>query len=165
MERDREKQKMMLEKLKTAASMKACYQGFDPVAYLHYNYTPPRADFERKSSIVPWKLRCLHRAFTEGEHKCVGAAQTDRCMTSKFCERDSKAYRAVCSLIALNCWLIGFWGRSVTSKSPLPALCLFHSSDRGCAFLPPGSVGAKVVSLHPKKICCCDCRTSQSCRW
>ncbi|XP_051771176.1 phenylethanolamine N-methyltransferase [Ctenopharyngodon idella] len=67
MERDREKQKMMLEKLKTAASMKACYQGFDPVAYLHYNYTPPRADFERKSSIVPWKLSCLHRAFTEDD--------------------------------------------------------------------------------------------------
>ena len=44
----------------------ASYQGFDPVAYLQYNYTPPRADFERQDSIVPWKLGCLHRAFTEG---------------------------------------------------------------------------------------------------
>lgn len=71
MERDREIQRMKLEKLKTVASMEACYQGFDPVAYLHYNYTPPRADFERRSSIVPWKLSCLHKAFTEGEHTCV----------------------------------------------------------------------------------------------
>ncbi|XP_063748959.1 phenylethanolamine N-methyltransferase-like isoform X2 [Eleginops maclovinus] len=45
--------------------MAACYQGFDPAAYLQYNYTPPRADFDRKDSIVPWKLACLHRAFTE----------------------------------------------------------------------------------------------------
>ncbi|KAM9837926.1 phenylethanolamine N-methyltransferase [Aulostomus maculatus] len=49
------------------AAMAACYQGFDPAAYLQYNYTPPRADFERKDSIVPWKLGCLHRAFTEGD--------------------------------------------------------------------------------------------------
>ncbi|KAM3592524.1 uncharacterized protein V6R79_020707 [Siganus canaliculatus] len=49
------------------AAMAACYQGFDPAAYLQYNYTPPRADFERKDSIVPWKLACLHRAFTEGD--------------------------------------------------------------------------------------------------
>lgn len=51
------------------AAMAACYQGFDPSAYLQYNYTPPRADFQRKDSIVPWKLACLHRAFTEGEEK------------------------------------------------------------------------------------------------
>lgn len=49
------------------AAMAACYQRFDPAAYLQYNYTPPRADFERKDSIVPWKLACLHRAFTEGK--------------------------------------------------------------------------------------------------
>lgn len=49
------------------AAMAACYQRFDPAAYLQYNYTPPRADFERKDSIVPWKLACLHRAFNEGE--------------------------------------------------------------------------------------------------
>lgn len=51
------------------AAMAACYQGFDPPAYLQYNYTPPRADFQRKDSIVPWKLACLHRAFTEGEEE------------------------------------------------------------------------------------------------
>lgn len=51
------------------AAMAACYQGFDPSAYLQYNYTPPRADFQRKDSIVPWKLACLHRAFTEGEEE------------------------------------------------------------------------------------------------
>ncbi|XP_071384530.1 phenylethanolamine N-methyltransferase [Centroberyx affinis] len=49
------------------AAMAACYQGFDPVSYLQYNYTAPRADFERQDSIVPWKLACLHRAFTEGD--------------------------------------------------------------------------------------------------
>ncbi|KAF7665403.1 hypothetical protein LDENG_00143960 [Lucifuga dentata] len=48
-------------------AMAACYQKFDPAAYLQYNYTPPRADFEREDSIVPWKLGCLHRAFTEGD--------------------------------------------------------------------------------------------------
>ena len=47
-------------------AMRACYRGFDPVAYLQFNYTPPRADFQRADSIVPWKLTCLHRAFTEG---------------------------------------------------------------------------------------------------
>ncbi len=71
MEKDREIQRMQLEKLNMVASIEACYQGFDPVAYLHYNYTPPRADFERRSSIVPWKLSCLHKAFTEGEQTCV----------------------------------------------------------------------------------------------
>lgn len=60
---------LMCEKAKEdgVAAMAACYQGFDPAAYLQYNYTPPRADFERQDSIVPWKLGCLHRAFTEGE--------------------------------------------------------------------------------------------------
>ncbi|TKS86608.1 Phenylethanolamine N-methyltransferase [Collichthys lucidus] len=47
--------------------MAACYHGFDPAAYLQYNYTAPRADFKRQDSIVPWKLGCLHRAFTEGD--------------------------------------------------------------------------------------------------
>uniref|UniRef100_A0A3Q2CLM2 Phenylethanolamine N-methyltransferase n=1 Tax=Cyprinodon variegatus TaxID=28743 RepID=A0A3Q2CLM2_CYPVA len=58
---------MMEEKGKEngIAAMAACYQKFDPAAYLQYNYTPPRADFSRKDSIVPWKLACLHRAFTE----------------------------------------------------------------------------------------------------
>lgn len=55
------------EKESGVAAMAACYQRFDPAAYLQYNYTPPRADFERKDSIVPWKLACLHRAFNEGE--------------------------------------------------------------------------------------------------
>ncbi|KAM4524078.1 phenylethanolamine N-methyltransferase [Odontesthes bonariensis] len=60
---------MMEEKGKEigVAAMAACYQKFDPAAYLQYNYTPPRADFTRKDSIVPWKLACLHRAFTEGD--------------------------------------------------------------------------------------------------
>lgn len=49
------------------AAMAASYQKFDPAAYLQYNYTPPRADFDRKDSIVPWKLACLHRAFNEGK--------------------------------------------------------------------------------------------------
>ncbi|XP_062330645.1 phenylethanolamine N-methyltransferase [Osmerus eperlanus] len=49
------------------AAMAVLYQGFDPAAYLQYNYTSPRADFERPDSIVPWKLGCLHRAFTEGD--------------------------------------------------------------------------------------------------
>uniref|UniRef100_A0A8C9XLG3 Phenylethanolamine N-methyltransferase n=1 Tax=Sander lucioperca TaxID=283035 RepID=A0A8C9XLG3_SANLU len=49
------------------AAMAACYQGFDPAAYLQNNYTPPLADFERKDSLVPWILACLHRAFTEGD--------------------------------------------------------------------------------------------------
>ncbi|CAL8282078.1 unnamed protein product [Merluccius merluccius] len=49
------------------AAMAACYAGFDPAAYLQYNYTAPRADFTRRDSIVPWKLGCLHRAFTEGD--------------------------------------------------------------------------------------------------
>ncbi|KAG9350094.1 hypothetical protein JZ751_026447 [Albula glossodonta] len=49
------------------AAMAHCYKGFNPTAYLQYNYTPPRADFSRADSIVPWKLGCLHRAFTEGD--------------------------------------------------------------------------------------------------
>ncbi|XP_036395250.1 phenylethanolamine N-methyltransferase [Megalops cyprinoides] len=49
------------------AAMARCYRGFNPTAYLQYNYTPPRADFTRPDSIVPWKLACLHRAFTEGD--------------------------------------------------------------------------------------------------
>ncbi|XP_072312255.1 phenylethanolamine N-methyltransferase [Eucyclogobius newberryi] len=49
------------------AAMAVTYQKFDPAAYLQYNYVPPRADFDRKDSIVPWKLACLHRAFTEGD--------------------------------------------------------------------------------------------------
>ncbi|CAN9509141.1 unnamed protein product [Ophioblennius macclurei] len=60
---------MMQEKEmeKGIAAMAACYQTFDPAAYLQYNYTPPRADLTRKDSIVPWKLACLHRAFTEDD--------------------------------------------------------------------------------------------------
>ncbi|CAL9699581.1 unnamed protein product [Knipowitschia caucasica] len=49
------------------AAMAVTYQKFDPAAYLQYNYTSPRADFERQDSVVPWKLACLHRAFTEGD--------------------------------------------------------------------------------------------------
>ncbi|XP_078135809.1 phenylethanolamine N-methyltransferase-like [Sander vitreus] len=49
------------------AAMAVCYQGFDPAAYLQNYYTPPLADLERKDSIVPWKLACLHKAFTEGD--------------------------------------------------------------------------------------------------
>ncbi|CAL8282081.1 unnamed protein product [Merluccius merluccius] len=74
------------------AAMAACYAGFDPAAYLQYNYTAPRADFTRRDSIVPWKLGCLHRAFTEvtnvqqhasswlagkpGSLPCVGGVET-----------------------------------------------------------------------------------------
>ncbi|KAM9341182.1 phenylethanolamine N-methyltransferase-like [Symphorus nematophorus] len=43
------------------AAMAACYKGFDPKAYLQYFYTPPQ------DVILPWKLACLHRAFTEGD--------------------------------------------------------------------------------------------------
>ncbi|XP_032393456.1 phenylethanolamine N-methyltransferase [Etheostoma spectabile] len=49
------------------ADMAACYQGFDPGAYLQNNYSPAIADFERKDGLEPWKLACLHRAFTEGD--------------------------------------------------------------------------------------------------
>ncbi|XP_030630871.1 phenylethanolamine N-methyltransferase [Chanos chanos] len=56
-------------KATSVAAMKACYQSFDPAEYLQYNYTPPRASFDRRDSIVPWKLSCLHRAFTEGDVK------------------------------------------------------------------------------------------------
>lgn len=52
---------------KAIAAMADFYQGFDPEAYLKYNYTPPRADFSRSDSIVPWKLNCLHKAFREGK--------------------------------------------------------------------------------------------------
>uniref|UniRef100_A0A8D0ARH6 Phenylethanolamine N-methyltransferase n=1 Tax=Sander lucioperca TaxID=283035 RepID=A0A8D0ARH6_SANLU len=34
------------------AAMAACYQGFDPAEYLQSNYTPPRADFERKDILL-----------------------------------------------------------------------------------------------------------------
>ncbi|XP_014014686.1 phenylethanolamine N-methyltransferase [Oncorhynchus nerka] len=62
-----EKEENDREREKGVAAMVACYQGFDPAAYLQYNYMPPRADFDRQDSIVPWKLGCLHRAFTEGD--------------------------------------------------------------------------------------------------
>ncbi|XP_057215242.1 phenylethanolamine N-methyltransferase-like isoform X2 [Triplophysa rosa] len=58
---------MAKESLKTVAAMEGCYQGFNPAAYLQYNYTAPRADFDRSDSIVPWKLSCLHRALTEDD--------------------------------------------------------------------------------------------------
>lgn len=64
------------------AAMAASYKKFDPAAYLQYNYTPPRADFERKDSIVPWKLACLHRAFNEGER--MGALHTSESVLKKF---------------------------------------------------------------------------------
>ncbi|XP_051530645.1 phenylethanolamine N-methyltransferase-like [Myxocyprinus asiaticus] len=67
MEAHRERPKTELDELKRIAVMEACYQHFDPAAYLQYNYTPPRADFERSDSIVPWKLNCLHRAFTDDD--------------------------------------------------------------------------------------------------
>ncbi|XP_062894126.1 phenylethanolamine N-methyltransferase [Mobula hypostoma] len=43
------------------------YQLFNPRAYLQNNYTPPRANFEREDSVVPWKLRCLADSFSTGE--------------------------------------------------------------------------------------------------
>lgn len=49
------------------AAMANCYKGFDPAAYLQYNYKPPRANLDRKDSPVSWKMGCLHRAFTEGK--------------------------------------------------------------------------------------------------
>ncbi|KAK5886326.1 hypothetical protein CesoFtcFv8_017372 [Champsocephalus esox] len=49
------------------AAMAATDQGFDSAAYLQYNYTPPRADFENNDSVLLWKMGCLHRAFTEGD--------------------------------------------------------------------------------------------------
>uniref|UniRef100_A0A8C4T2R7 Phenylethanolamine N-methyltransferase n=1 Tax=Erpetoichthys calabaricus TaxID=27687 RepID=A0A8C4T2R7_ERPCA len=44
----------------SVAAMKEYYKQFDPRSYLRYNYIPPRADFTRTDSIVPWKLSCLH---------------------------------------------------------------------------------------------------------
>ncbi|CAB1312176.1 unnamed protein product [Coregonus sp. 'balchen'] len=46
------KEEIEREREKGVAAMVACYQGFDPAAYLQYNYMPPRADFDRQDSIV-----------------------------------------------------------------------------------------------------------------
>ncbi|TRY58253.1 hypothetical protein DNTS_028671 [Danionella cerebrum] len=100
-----------LEQNKNVPSTEALYQGFDPVAYLQYNYTPPRADFERRS-IVPWKLSCLHKAFVDDDIRGdilvdVGSGPTlyqtmsgcerfDRVILSDFLEVNRKE---------LQCWL------------------------------------------------------------
>uniref|UniRef100_A0AAY4ADX7 Phenylethanolamine N-methyltransferase n=1 Tax=Denticeps clupeoides TaxID=299321 RepID=A0AAY4ADX7_9TELE len=65
MEKESEKKTVDIDDGVVAMAVR--YQGFDPAAYLQYNYTPPRADFQRSDSIVPWKLSCLHKAFTEGD--------------------------------------------------------------------------------------------------
>ncbi|XP_041122761.1 phenylethanolamine N-methyltransferase [Polyodon spathula] len=49
------------------SAIRESYQKFDPRAYLENNYTPPRADFSRPDSIVPWKLKCLREAFSQGD--------------------------------------------------------------------------------------------------
>ncbi|XP_042694600.1 phenylethanolamine N-methyltransferase [Centrocercus urophasianus] len=43
------------------------YARFEPHAYLHNNYVPPRADFSSEECVVPWKLRCLAETFASGE--------------------------------------------------------------------------------------------------
>ncbi|XP_030641322.1 phenylethanolamine N-methyltransferase-like [Chanos chanos] len=57
------------EKGTSKAELKASYQHFDPALYLQRHYTPPRASFDNKDNVVPWKLGLIHRAFTEGDLK------------------------------------------------------------------------------------------------
>ncbi|XP_068179135.1 phenylethanolamine N-methyltransferase-like [Antennarius striatus] len=49
------------------AFMAACYERFDPSAYLQYYYSPEEAHLEREDSFMSWILACLHRAFSEGD--------------------------------------------------------------------------------------------------
>ncbi|KAA8585740.1 hypothetical protein FQN60_004434 [Etheostoma spectabile] len=46
--------------------MAACYQGFD-LERICRILQSSISDFERKDGLEPWKLACLHRAFTEGD--------------------------------------------------------------------------------------------------
>ena len=53
----------------TMSSLDAIREGyarFEPHAYLHNNYVPPRADFSSEECVVPWKLRCLAETFASG---------------------------------------------------------------------------------------------------
>ncbi|NXN91709.1 PNMT methyltransferase, partial [Rhinopomastus cyanomelas] len=45
------------------AALREGYERFEPRAYLHNNYLPPRADFSSEDFVVPWKLRCLAETF------------------------------------------------------------------------------------------------------
>ena len=80
---------------KAVAAMEACYQGFDPAAYLQYNYTPPRADFTRSDSIVPWKLKCLHEAFSEGERLFF-------CFLSSYCSDSGPQPGSYCNIFSIT---------------------------------------------------------------
>uniref|UniRef100_W5L7N2 Phenylethanolamine N-methyltransferase n=1 Tax=Astyanax mexicanus TaxID=7994 RepID=W5L7N2_ASTMX len=84
------------------AAIEACYQGFNPAAYLQYNYTPPRADFQRSDSIVPWKLSCLHKAFSEGEMPLIIYAQRNDIDIPASWIREETAGWVKCALIKKN---------------------------------------------------------------
>uniref|UniRef100_A0A8C6TLP5 Phenylethanolamine N-methyltransferase n=1 Tax=Neogobius melanostomus TaxID=47308 RepID=A0A8C6TLP5_9GOBI len=43
------------------------HESFVPSTFLQNFYSPQSAGFEQKEGLVPWKLSCLHRAFTDGD--------------------------------------------------------------------------------------------------
>ncbi|XP_068161750.1 phenylethanolamine N-methyltransferase-like [Antennarius striatus] len=43
------------------------YSKFDPEVYLECYYSPQGSHLEREDSFVPWALKCLHKAFSEGD--------------------------------------------------------------------------------------------------
>lgn len=116
------------------AAMAACYQGFDPSAYLQYNYTPPRADFQRKDSIVPWKLACLHRAFTEGEEEGAPSLYV--------------AYIEilVCFFFIRRCWRRAAGGRGL-GADPLPGAERLRGLRQGATHRLPGGQQAGAEAL------------------
>lgn len=120
--------------------MAACYQGFDPSAYLQYNYTPPRADFQRKDSIVPWKLACLHRAFTEGEESALSLHSL--CMTS-----------CVLFFSFRRRWRRAAGGRGLRAN-PVPGAEWLRGLRQGAAHRLPGGqqAGAEALAARRRRL-------------
>ncbi|KAM6174641.1 phenylethanolamine N-methyltransferase [Erethizon dorsatum] len=58
---------MMNQEDPSPVSVAAAYQRFEPAAYLHNNYAPPRGDLSRPGGVGPWKLQCLAETFATGE--------------------------------------------------------------------------------------------------
>lgn len=64
--------------MSSLAAVREGYERFDPRAYLHNNYLPPRADFSSEEFVVPWKLRCLAETFASGEGETeAGGGETE----------------------------------------------------------------------------------------